>query len=195
MHRFLEVFIPLFVTIDPIGVIPLFLSITTGMPLKRKRSITFQAVGVSAIVMTGFILLGHQILTMLSLSPADFRIAGGIILLVLAVLDLVMYGKPAVHETEMVGLVPLAMPLIAGPGALTTSLVLANNPVYGHELTLLCLILNLLLLLGMLLLASQISRYISRNAMAAVSKLIMVLLAAIAVNFIRMGITEVIAGK
>jgi multiple antibiotic resistance protein len=191
LHAFLEVFIPLFVTIDAFGLIPVFVSVTRGMPEPMRRRVSFEAVGAALVISIAFMFLGKAIFQFLGITPADFKIAGGIILLVLAVLDILILGKPAVNEMEMVGLVPLAMPLIAGPATLTTTLVLADR--YGYAMTSLSLAANCAILLAALVCSSYVARAVGLNALRAFSKLVMVLLAAIAVNFIRSGIVEVLA--
>jgi multiple antibiotic resistance protein len=139
--------------------------------------------------------LGQVLFRFLGITENDFRIGGGILLLVLAVLDLVQPGKPAVVEPEIVGIVPLAMPLIAGPATLTTALVLATRGDYGYLLTATSLIVNLGILLLVLLSATRVAQIIGLNALRAFSRLVMVLLAAIAVNFIRSGIANIIQGR
>ena len=110
----------------------------------------------------------------------------------LAVLDLLLVGKPALNPQEMVGVVPLGMPLIAGPATLTSVLVLSKEPGLGKSLTALALSVNLGLLLVVLLGSQRIARVVGNNTLRALSKLVMVLLAAIAVNYIRVGITELV---
>jgi len=195
LSRFLEVFIPLFVAIDAFGLLPVFLAVTGGMAEQRRRRVAVQAVGAATVISFAFMFLGQQIFRFLSITENDFRIAGGILLLVLAVLDLLQSGKPAVHEPDIVGIVPLAMPLIAGPATLTTALVLASRADYGYGITGLSLIVNFAILLGVMLAASAIARAVGLNVLRAFSKLVMVLLAAIAVNFIRSGISNVIQGR
>src|SRR5687767_15103930 len=124
---FFEAFIPLFVAIDPFGMVPIFLAVTAAMTPAQRRRVTFEAVGAATIIALSFMLLGHAIFRFLYITEDDFRIAGGILLLVLAIMDLLIPGKPAVDEPQIVGIVPLAMPLIAGPATLTTVLVLASN--------------------------------------------------------------------
>jgi multiple antibiotic resistance protein len=109
---------------------------------------------------------------------------------VLAIIDLLIPGKPAVDEHEAIGIFPLAMPLIAGPATLTTTLVLAGHNSYGYAITAIALILNFSILLVALLSAPRLARLVGGNAMRALSKLVMVLLAAIAVNLIRTGIVQ-----
>jgi multiple antibiotic resistance protein len=192
MHDFLLVFIPLFVAIDPLGLVPIFLAVTRGMDAKRRRRTSFEAVASASLICIAFMFLGEAIFTFLGITVNDFRIAGGIILLVLAVLDLLIVGKPALNPDEMVGVVPLGMPMIAGPATLTSVLVLSTQ--LGKSLTALSLAINLLLLLVVLLTSDLIARVVGRNTLRALSKLVMVLLAAIAVNYIRVGISEIIRG-
>jgi multiple antibiotic resistance protein len=193
---FFEAFIPLFVAIDPFGMVPIFLAVTANMTAVQRRRVSFEAVGAATIIALSFMLLGHAIFRFLYITEDDFRIAGGILLLVLAIMDLLIPGKPAVDEPQIVGIVPLAMPLIAGPATLTTVLVLASNqdrtPAYNYSITALSLVVNFALLLVVMLAASRIGQIIGLNALRALSKLVMVLLAAIAVNFIRTGITNLI---
>jgi multiple antibiotic resistance protein len=190
MRLFLTCFIQLFVTIDPIGMLPVFMALTDGMTPQRRRSITFEAVAFAMALSVGFMFLGKATFAFLSITEADFRIAGGAILLVLSMIDLLIPGKPAVTEQAASGLFPLALPLIAGPATLTTTLVLAEK---STAMTALGLSLNFGILLVVLLACGTVVRLAGRNALRAFSKLVMVLLAAIAVNMIRTGVAQVIA--
>src|SRR5215213_3893776 len=107
MNDFLRVFIPLFVAIDPLGLVPVFLSVTDGMDAARRRRTSFEAVTSASVICIGFMFLGDAIFRFLGITVNDFRIAGGVILLVLAVIDLLIVGKPALNPEEMVGVVPL----------------------------------------------------------------------------------------
>jgi len=187
---YLRLFIPLLVAIDPIGVVPVFLSITSNLSEQRRRTVSFQAVAVAFVISLGFMFLGEWLFRALSVTVTDFKIAGGVLLLVLAILDLLTTGKPAVDERTSVGVVPLALPLIAGPATLTTSLLLART--YGYAPVTSALAVNFLLLLGVLRCAHLLARLAGVNAMTALSKLVMLLLAAIAVNFIRLGVTDAV---
>lgn len=191
-HTFLEVFIPLFVAIDAFGLVPVFLAVTGRLTPQQRRKVTLEAVFAAIAIATGFMLLGGAIFRFLSITENDFRIAGGLLLLVLAVTDLLIVGKPSVNEPDIVGIVPLAMPLIAGPATLTTVLVLSSRPEYGYSMTLLSLLLNFIILLAVMLAAGRIERLVGVQVLRAFSKLVMVLLAAIAVNFIRTGIGNVL---
>jgi multiple antibiotic resistance protein len=189
-RHFLETFIPLFVAIDALGLIPVFLGLTQNLSPQRRRVVTFQAVGTAVLICFLFMFLGRAIFAYIGINSADFKVAGGIILIVLAVLDLLTVGKPAVHESEMIGIVPLAMPLIAGPATLTTILILASRD--GYSMTMLSLAANFLLLLLLLLSSDAIAKRIGPYVLSAFSKLVMVLLAAVAVHFIHSGIGEML---
>jgi len=193
LRTFLQTFIPLFVAIDPFGMVPVFLGVTDGMSDARRRRVTFEAVTAATVICLAFMFLGESLFGFLGIRDFDFRIAGGVLLLVLAVYDLLIPGKPAVHEPDTVGIVPLAMPLIAGPATLTTTLVLVTR--YGYFPTALGLSVNFLLLLATLCGASALARLLGVNTLRAASKLVMVLLAAIAVNLIRVGIAEAMGAR
>jgi multiple antibiotic resistance protein len=189
-HTFFTAFVPLFVALDPIGLLPLYLGFTGKMDVPARRRVGMQALLTGGAIALAFMFVGQAIFGFLGVTAADFRIAGGILLLVLAVLDIVAQGKPAVHEPEIVGLVPLATPLIVGPAMLTTILVLSASP--GHMWTALALLANFALLGVALWFAGEISRTIGPKVLLAVSKVVMILLAAIAVNFIRTGVFELL---
>jgi multiple antibiotic resistance protein len=192
LRTFLSTFIPLFVAIDPFGMVPIFLAVTDGMPDRRRRQVSFEAVATALVICLLFMFLGERLFSFLGVRDYDFRIAGGVLLLVLAIYDLLVPGKPAVDERTTVGIVPLAMPLIAGPATLTTTLVLTSR--FGYGATALGLSVNFMVLLVSMVSAGKIARLVGVNALTAMSKLVMVFLAAIAVNLIRIGITQAIAG-
>jgi multiple antibiotic resistance protein len=189
-REFLRNFIPLLVAIDPFGVVPIFIAITINLDITRRRSIALESVGVAFVITIAFIFLGDALFRFLGITVNDFQIAGGILLLILAIVDLLFRGKPAVDAASTVGIVPLAMPLIAGPATLTTSLVLTRS--YGPIPVVLALAMNFLLLMALLRISAWLARLLGISALLAISKVVMLLLAAIAVNFIRMGTTRVI---
>ena len=192
LDKFMQVFLPLFVALDPIAMVPLFLAVTGSLDAGQRKRIAIQAVFTATLIALGFMFVGQVLFTYLGITSADFRIAGGILLLVFAVLDVVGSGKPAVHQSDIVGLVPLATPLIAGPATLTTILVLSSQAGLGRTWTAAGLLVNFVVLAFMLRFADAIARVVGVKPMTAVAKVITVLLAAIAVNFIRLGVTEVV---
>jgi multiple antibiotic resistance protein len=190
MHPLLTSFIKLFVTIDPLGTLPVFLALTTGMGADRRRQVTYEAVIFALLIAVCFMFLGNAIFHFIGITETDFLIAGGFILFLLAMIDLLIPGKPAVVEQATVGLFPLAMPLIAGPATITSTLVLAKSKDYGYGYTAASLILNFSLLLIVLLSANTWIRLLGLPALRGISKLVMVLLAALAINMIRTGIGQ-----
>ncbi|HEX8915535.1 MAG TPA: MarC family protein [Humisphaera sp.] len=187
-HDFFQAFIPLFVAIDPVGLVPLFIGVTGRMTDARRRRVSFEAVATATVLVIGFMFAGEAAFRFIGIADYDFRIGGGILLLVLAVYDLCIPGKPSVAEEDMVGIVPLAMPMIAGPATLTTVLVLQSR--FGPAMVTLALAANFGLLLALLLASGRIARVVGPAALRGLSKVVMVLLAAIAVFFIRTGIMQ-----
>jgi multiple antibiotic resistance protein len=123
-----EVFITLFVIMDPPGAIPLFLSLTHGMSSRLRRRAAWQAVLVAFCVIVAFAFFGRQILAYLNISLPALQCAGGLLLLLVA-LEL-LTGKedePAAKQDVNVALVPLGTPLLAGPGAIVATMVFANR--------------------------------------------------------------------
>ena len=184
IQKFLLAFIPVFVAIDPIGLIAIFIGLgTTGSPENRRHQ-AFLGILTGLCVATGFIFLGKGIFAALGITVADFQVAGGLILLVLAVRELV--GGP--HDRgggDDFGVVPLGMPLIAGPALLTALLILIDT--VGVVYTVISLLVNLALVAVGLCNADRITRLLGRQGLRGVSKLIALLLAAIAVSLIRRG--------
>jgi len=190
-QKFLLAFIPLFVAIDPIGVIPFYLAITGGLDPERRRSVLLQAMATAFGVGAGFVFLGQAIFGYLDITTSDFRVAGGAILLVLSIYDLLFASESRKPEGENVGVVPLGIPLIVGPAVLTTLVLQADAN--GRFPALLAFIANLAIVLAVFLLARRINKIIGDGGAAAVGKIATLLLAAIAVMMIRRGILEIIA--
>ena len=184
-EKFFVAFIPVFVAIDPIGLVALFMGLgTTASPQQRKQQAIlgiFTGLGVAI----GFIFLGKIIFSALGITVADFQIAGGLILLILATRELVTFGPPDRGGGDEFGIVPLGMPLIAGPALLTALLILIDT--VGIVFTLVSLLVNLAIVAIALCNADRFSRWMSKQGLRGVSKIIALLLAAIAVSLIRRG--------
>jgi len=164
-EKFFLAFIPVFVAIDPIGLVALFIGLgTTASPEKRKEQ-AFIGIFTGLCVAIGFIFLGKIIFAALGITVADFQIAGGLILLILAARELVTFGPPDRGGGDEFGIVPLGMPLIAGPA----------------------LLVNLAIVAVALCNADRFSRWMGKQGLRGVSKIIALLLAAIAVSLIRRG--------
>jgi multiple antibiotic resistance protein len=184
-QKFLLAFIPLFVAIDPIGLVAIFAGLgTSGSPENRRRQ-AFLGILTGLCVAIGFIFLGKIIFAALRITDADFQVAGGLILLCLAVRELVGFGPSDRGGGDEFGVVPLGMPLIAGPALLTALLILIDA--VGIVFTLLALLVNLALVAVALCNAERFTRWMGRQGLRGVSKLVALLLAAIAISLIRRG--------
>jgi len=187
-RRFLECFIPLFVTMDPVGLAAIFLALGRDVPVLKRKKIANQATWTGGIVALLFLLLGRSIFIAIGIDQGDFQIAGGLILFILASRELIQ--TPSGEKNSLpddVGVVPLGMPLIAGPATITTLLVLSQSK--GFPMTLLALAVNLALVALAFAQSERLERLVGQTGLRAVSKIIALLLAAIAVHIVRRGIT------
>lgn len=183
-------FIPIFVAIDIFGVLPIFLSMTHDVSVREREKIVKESVITALFVSVIFIAVGEAIFGILGITDNDFKIAGGLLLLVLAVLDLVRDERRKSPGAK-VGIVPIGVPLIVGPAVLTTLLVLV--PRNGMAATIVSLLFNLLIVWFSFKRASVIIRVLGSGGIMAVSKIMSLLLASIAVMMIRLGISNVVA--
>ena len=184
----MQAFIPLFVAIDPIGLAAIFLGLGQNIAAERRQKIADQAIWTGGLVALGFLFLGKSIFAALGISVGDFQIAGGLILFILAAKDLVQSAAEPEKLPDDFGIVPLGMPLIAGPASITTLIVLAQNEAIGLVPTLVALGVNLGLVVLALHYSEWLGRKVGATGMRAISKIISMLLAAIAVSMIRQGI-------
>lgn len=189
--RLVNTFIPLFVAMDIFGVLPIYMSLTVDVPDMKKGRVVRQSVITALAVSLAFTAVGKAIFRVLGIRADDFKVAGGLVLLVFAILDLTRYERKKPKETATVGVVPIGVPLIVGPAVLTTILVLIDR--YGTLPTVASLILNLVLVWLVLLSARSLMKFLGANGIAALSKIMALLLAAIAVMMIRLGIEGIVA--
>jgi len=187
VDAFVKAFIPLLVAIDPIGLAAIFLGLGGGVPVQQRRKIARQATLTGGGVALLFLFLGAVIFRLLGITVRDFQIAGGLILFIIAARDLIQSAaeEPA-KLAEDFGVVPLGMPLIAGPASITTLIVLAQT--IGWKVTLAALAANLVLVVLAFAYSETLGRWIGPTGLRAVSKIVSLLLAAIAVSMIRHGI-------
>ena len=187
LTRFLQAFIPLFVAIDPVGLTAVFLGLGQNMAPERRQKIANQATWTGGFVALGFLFLGQSVFRALGISVSDFQIAGGLILFILAAKDLTQSAVEPEKLLEDFGVVPLGMPLIAGPASITTLLVLAQSRSVGLIVALVALAANLGIVVLALRYSAWLGRRIGSTGLRAISKIVAMLLAAIAVNMIRQG--------
>lgn len=188
MNQFLITFTALFVALDIIGTVPIYLSLTKDMDRKTRHRIVDKSMLVALLVAVVFMVAGQATFKHLGISLNDFKIAGGLILLLISLADL-LGGPNAIHGTTgETGIVPLAVPLISGPGVLTTLLLQTGSVGYG--LTIAALLINYVLAWQVLRHCDRVTKYIGKEGTVVLSKIAALLLAAIAVAMIRSGIFE-----
>jgi multiple antibiotic resistance protein len=156
----------------------------------QRKQLIIQAVLTAFIVAVVFLISGKAILRFLGITINDFRIAGGLVLLVLSVHDILSSSEARRSPGEHIGIVPLGIPLIMGPAALTTILILADK--FGYGITVLSLAANFIIILTVLINAKWITKAIGAGGSKAFAKVASLLLAAYAIMMIREGITAVI---
>lgn len=189
-------FVTLFVVIDPPGLVPLFIALTQGMTSQHRHSIGLRACVIAAILLTMFGLLGEAVLGFVGISMPAFRIAGGI-LLFLTALDMLFERRTQRREGQKTdplhdpSVFPLATPLIAGPGAIATMILLVgqSGPGWIGTLAVLGLMLALIVMTYLFfLVAAPIERVLGRTGTIVITRLLGMLLAALSVQFVIDGI-------
>ena len=186
-------FVPLFFAMDAVGNLPIFLALTQEVGVTRRRQTVNLATLTALGVGLGFVAVGKAIFSLLGIEVADFLMAGGIILLILAIRYLIT-GKIVENQdlsaSETVGVVPLGTPLVVGPAVLATLLLLIGK--YRIPIVLSSFILNLAIQWVLFKQADRIVNFLGRTGANAVSKIVMLLLAAIAVKMIREGVLTIL---
>ena len=192
MNNFWLCFVPLFVAVDALGLLPVFMGLTQELPRVRIRRIIFESVITAMIVALVFLFIGKGILTLLGITVSDFMIAGGTLLFVLSLSDLIAAEKRRVqiHQGE-VGAVPLGVPLMVGPGVLTTTILLIDQ--YGMVPTVSATTVNIVIAGIIFWMSGSINRILGRAGIRTISKLSSLILAAIGVMMVRKGIMLLIA--
>lgn len=191
MDSFWLCFVPLFVAVDAIGVLPMFVSLTEGVDKAKSRTIVYQSVITAAAVALAFLAFGPLLLRFLGVTVPDFMIAGGILLIVVSLSDLLTGEKTRrMADPDSLGAVPIGVPLITGPAVLTTCILLAG--MYGRLITATAVVVNVVIAGLIFLLAQPITQVLGQTGTKIVSKIASLLLTAIAVMLIRRGIMEII---
>lgn len=191
LEIFLLSFIPLFVAMDIIGTTPIFLGYIHGITDKERKKLILEALLAAFILANVFLVFGKAVLVFLGITIDDFRIAGGIILLVIAVIDITSSSDTRRNPGTSVGVVPLGIPLIMGPAALTTIIILVDN--FGYLPTILSMVLNFIIVWAILSNAKWLIKIIGEGGTRAFAKIASLFLAAIAVMMIRVGVLSIIA--
>jgi multiple antibiotic resistance protein len=207
IELFISTFITFFVVIDPPGCAPIFAGLTAGTSVAHRRAMALRAVVVAAIILFGFALFGEALLRALGISLNAFKIAGGIMLFLIA-LEMVFEKrterredraeKIKAEEPTDISIFPMAMPMIAGPGSIASTMLLMsqNNGIERTAVVLAAMVAILGLTLLALLAAGPLMRVVGAKIEAVVSRLLGVLLGALAVQFVIDGISAaLVAGR
>ncbi len=187
-------FIPIFVAIDPIGIIPMYLSLTRGLEIEERKKVARDSILTTCIIGVIFVFAGKLIFKILGITFSDFAIAGGLLLFSFSLLDLFRGEDNEIKKIAgtSLGVFPMGTPLIAGPALLTTLIILVDTQGFIYTLT--GFGLNLIIL-GIALLKADIILSILRDSGArAFAKVMSILLAAIGIMLVRRGIMELISG-
>jgi multiple antibiotic resistance protein len=205
MEFVVSALVTLIVVVDPVGLVPTFIGITHGLPSAARRSVAFRASIIAAIVLIGAALIGEWLLRTLSISLPAFRIAGGLLLFSIA--SEMAFGlriqrqsqtaEQAVDErVRNIAAFPLAIPLMAGPGAITATVLLAgrsNGDPLKLGLLIGVIVVIVLICVVAFLLAGHIAKLFGTTGNIVLSRLLGVLLAALAVQFVVDGVRALIA--
>ena len=198
LSSYVTIFVTLFVIIDPIGMAPVFVAITRGMPADRRRAIAVRSCLIGAVLLTLFGLLGEAVLEFVGITMPAFRIAGGV-LLFLTALDMLFERRTERRQGQAdeeapgddPSVFPLATPLIAGPGAIATMILLTGRT--GADPTsLIAVHLVMLAVIGLVfalfLAAGMLERLLGTVGVNVVTRLLGMLLAALSVQFVLDGL-------
>lgn len=182
-------FIPLFVAMDYVGNLPILIALTRDMTTSQRSGTVRSAMLTAFALGLGFIIIGQAGFQFPGIEVADFLVAGGIILLVLSIKDLVTGRMIEIKDSstaEAVGVVPLGTPLIAGPAVLTTLLLLIDQ--YLVVIVIASFVVNLVITWLLFRQCNRVVGFLGKNGVTAISKIVSLLLAAIAVKLIRQGV-------
>lgn len=193
LQEFGLTFVPLFVAMDAIGVVPILVPLTQHMKAKgRSRTVRLALITAVALGL-GFVAIGKGIFLFLGIEVSDFLVAGGLILFLLAAKDLItgkMIEAQSSVGADMLGVVPIGTPLVVGPAVLTTLLILVDQ--YSILIVIVSFILNLVIAWLLFAQANRVMSFLGQGGVRAMSKIVSLFLAAIAIKMIRQGIMQVL---
>ena len=189
LSSFLKSFITLFVIMDPFGGIPVFISVTKGMSLKNRIKNADRAIIVASLLLFLFLFFGSNIFGIFNISISSFMIAGGIILMIIGILQVLgisLYDKYVKKDIDVAS-VPIGTPLLTGPGVITSTIIMVET--YGIIIPFFAASATLLLSWYIYRHSELIYRFIGLHGAKILSKVMGILLTAIAVEFIKNGIS------
>jgi len=184
--------IVLFIIVDPFGNVPIFMSLTAKMAEAQKRKVFDTATLIGIILLLVFAFTGQEIFLIFGISIYSFEVAGGILLLIIAMRILI---SGSLHENgespESIGAVPIAMPLLVGPGAITTTIL--NLQAYGMIVTIISVLVVLFITWLILRYVNSIYKFLGKTGSIVIARVMALLIAAIAIQYILVGISHFLA--
>lgn len=189
-NHLLLAFLPLFVAIDALGLVPMLLGMTEGMPQEKRKTLVTQSSLVALIVAVLFVLGGEFVFYVIGITVDDFRVAGGILLLVLSIYDVLFSQQERRSENSAIGIVPIGIPLTIGPAAMATLLILVRT--YGYTLTFISLFLNVAIAWLCYRNCHVLVKILGESGSKAYSKVMSLFMAGFAIMMIRIGVMGMI---
>lgn len=183
--------ISLFIIVDPIGNIPIFIGLTQGISGEERRKVFRTATLTGFILLLAFAVAGNEILNIFGVGLPSLMIAGGLLLLIIAIKILVGWEIGEKLTPESIGAVPIAVPLLVGPGAITTTILSLQE--YGALITVISVVIVFALTWLILRYIELLYRVLGRSGSAIIARVMALLIAAIAVQYIVKGITPFFA--
>lgn len=203
--EYIKIFVAILVIVNPLGAVPFYISLTTNMPFAERRKIPDVTAYSIAIVLVGAALVGELLLRFFGISIASFKVGGGILLMLMAIS--MMQARQSrsrqtpeeaieAEEKESVAVVPLAIPLLAGPGAISTVIIYSSQSSHPLHYVLIMSsgLLVALAVWGALLSAEKVAQLLGRTGINIAMRIMGILLAAIAVEFIASGAGSLLPG-
>jgi multiple antibiotic resistance protein len=210
LSQVVTIFLAVFIVVDPFGIVPVFISLTHGLTPARRHTTILKALAVAFVVLCLFIFTGNAILRFLGILPGSFFISGGILMFIISI-DLLLgrpgrtktTGREAGEEREDVSIFPLAIPMLAGPGAITTVLLYVSEdklPSFIPFVLAGSVALALALAGGTMLLSSFFLRVLGRTGVSVIERIMGIVLTGLSVQFvydglIKLGVLGAMAAK
>jgi multiple antibiotic resistance protein len=190
--------IALFIIVDPFGNIPIFVSLTENMTDDYRKKIYNTAIIVSLILLLVFAFTGTEILKLFGITLESFEVAGGILLLIISIRILISGPREKVESPESVGAVPIAMPLLVGPGAITTTIITLqtyqnvqpNGPIISIVIAVLAVVIVLAFTWVILRYTNGLYKFLGKTGSMVISRVMALLISAIAIQYMLDGISH-----
>ncbi|MBI4597299.1 MAG: MarC family protein [Candidatus Omnitrophica bacterium] len=186
MERFWHAFVPLFIAFDGVGLLPVFWQLSHRLSSRQRQRAATEAVATAFLVAAVFLWASRPLFRLMGLELADVMVAGGSILFVLSLRELLMPGKSSRIRDVHVGVVPVGVPLLAGPAVLTMTILVRER--YGWGLAVAALVANMLVIWALLQACEWLMRRLGRDGSQVISKITSLILTAFGIMLMREGI-------